>query len=105
MPRCTPSYSLFREKLFKRSILLIYKKYVAKSDCANFILKHSHFGLWDCVPHLPNHVICILSVEYTYPHTDKIFWVGKGDGGWGGVYLLELFRFSIWLIVKTSVFR
>ena len=37
---------------------------------------------------LPNHAICIFSVEYTYPHTDKTAWLGMAGVG---TYLYRTF--------------
>ena len=35
-------------------------------------------GCGTVFPPLPNQGICIYYVEYTYPQTDKIFWLDKG---------------------------
>ena len=75
---------------------------------ANFVLAHPYFGLWDYVPPLPNHAICIFYVEYTYYlYTGKIFCLGKvgaGEGGSGGrgTHLYKTFPLSYMLIVRTK---
>ena len=84
--------SIYLQQLFGAAMYSIIVR-------SKIIVQHSHFGLWDYVPPpLPKHAICIFSVEYTYPHTDKIFWLGKG-----GTYLYRTFPVFYMFDSKTKM--
>ena len=78
-------------------------KCVAKSLCKFYFLKHSHFVLWNYLLILPNHAVCILSVDINILILTKYFGFARGwGGGVGGTYLYKIFRFSVCLIVTTN---
>ena len=70
---------------------------------SNFILQCLYFWLWDFLPTLPNYAICIYRIEYSYPQTRKIFWLGKGGSPGVGAYLSKTFPVSYKFNTKINL--